>query len=306
MRGLGTMTNPVMVNLKSLPYGGAHYVISSEMENFVKSAIVEAVADDCLMNTKIHTKFLEQYLGWIQSSKLNTFVGLEKFPISAFSAGTTEAFDKFYLKNSSRRLRYFKGEYMYHQVAARQYFDYFGSFLEDDALDKNDCVVISLPFSDTGGEHPDMKKVLQQCDQLNIPVLVDCAYFGICSGIKFDLNHPSITDITFSLSKSFPVPHLRIGMRLTRTDDDDSLLVMNKTDYVNRLSVSVGTKVLENFGPDDIYNWYHTSQELLCKELSITPSNCVIFGIDLENAHSEYNRGGKTNRLCLSKYLTQT
>ena len=294
-----------MPNLKSLPYGGAQYVVSKELENFVNDCIHQVASENILQDIDIQTKFLTEYLLWIKSGRNNTFIGLDDFSVKAFSAGTTESFDKFYLKNSSRRLRYFKGEYMYHMVAARQYFEKGSCFLEDQPLSGNDAVVISLPFSDTGNAHKDMESVLDMCDLLDIPVLVDCAYFGICSGITFNLNHKCITDLTFSLSKSFPVPHLRIGMRLTRTDDDDSLLVMNKTNYINRLGAGVGLKIIQRFGPDYIHGRYRSSQERICKELNVDPSSCVIFGIDKNNQYTEYNRGGSTNRLSLSKILDQ-
>ncbi len=293
---------PTLVNLKTLPYGGAQYVVSSDLEQFVKSAIAKVAVNDCLWDNSIKQKFLDLYRSWITQSSLNIMSGLDNFPIATFSAGTTEAFDKFYLKNLHRRLRYFRGEYMYHQVAGRQYFKE-SKFVEDGDLDHNDVLVISLPFSDSGDAHPCMEQTLATCTKLGIPVLLDCAYFGICSGIEFNFDHACITDLTFSLSKTFPVPHLRIGMRLTRCDDDDALLVMNKTDYVNRLSCAVGVELLENFAPDMIFNRYRDRQIKLCNDLGVVASNCVIFGIDESGNYAQYNRGGTTNRLCLSKYL---
>ena len=295
------MNKLALANLKSLPFGGAQYVVSSQREQFVKSAIAES-ADYCLSDTAVHTKFTDEYVKWISQTKINTVKGIEQFPIAAFSNGTTEAFDKFYLRNQSRRLRYFKGEYMYHQIAGREYFDQ-SEFIENAELDSNDVVVVSLPFADTGGEHPEMQAVLEQCERLDIPVLIDCAYFGICADILFNFNYSCITDITFSLSKSFPVPHLRIGMRLTRTDDDDALLVSNKTQYINRISAEVGRKILAKYSPDDTYKQYFATQKNLCEQLDVTPSPCVIFGIDQNNLYSQYNRGTHTNRLCLAKYL---
>jgi len=297
------MTQPTLTNLKTLAYGGAQYVVNADREKFVHDSVIKAANNRCLWDTDLQRTFLDEYYAWIQSTTLNTITGIDNFKIKAFSQGTTEAFDKFYLKNSSRRLRYFKGEYMYHQVAGRQYFDYAGVFIEDEALEVNDCVVISLPFSDTGGEHPRMQEVLARCDELNIPVLLDFAYLGICSGINFDLTHPSITDVTFSLSKTFPVPHLRIGMRLTRHDDDDALMVMNKTSYTNRLSMSVGLDLIRTWSPDFIPTQYRTKQQQLCTELGVEPSNSIIFGIDSQNQYPEYNRGGQTNRLCFAKIL---
>jgi len=299
------MTNPTMSNLKGLPYGGAQYVVSQDLEKIVADFVTKCMNSRCLWDINIHQTFIKEYQGWIGTSHLNTVNGLDQFPIAAFSAGTTESFDKFYLKNRSRRLRYFKGEYMYHQVAGRQYFDQ-ATFIEDSDLEIDDAVVISLPFADTGNEHKDMVDVLEKCDRLEIPVLIDCAYFGICAGINFDFNHSSITDITFSLSKTFPVPHMRIGMRLTRTDDDDTLLVYNKTQYINRLSAAVGLELIKQFGPDYIYSCYAESQKKLCQELEVIPSKCVIFGIDVCDSYPEYNRGGLSNRLSFAKYLDST
>jgi hypothetical protein len=295
------MNKPTLINLKNLPFGGAQYVPSPEREEFVRQAIRSCA--NSLWLPKLQDEFVVKYRDWIGATKLNTVTGLDKFPVSAVAQGTTESFDKFYLKNSSRRLRYFKGEYMYHQVAGRQYFRTPSTFIEDDALDSNDAVVVSLPFSDTGNEHPQMKAMLAECTQLGIPVLLDCAYFGICSGIEFDLDYDCITDLTFSLSKTFPVPHLRIGMRLTRTDDDDALLVTNKTQYVNRLSVAVGLELMQMWNADVIPNLYADTQKEFCKALEVDPSDCVIFGIDTTKKWQQYNRGAATNRLCFAKYL---
>ncbi|CAB4128527.1 Aminotransferase, class I/classII [uncultured Caudovirales phage] len=295
------MTKPTLVNLKGLPYGGAQYVPSADRERFVRLAVRSSA--DSLWQPSVQDEYLSTYRAWIADTKLNTITGLDKFPISCVTQGTTEAFDKFYLKNSSRRLRYFKGEYMYHQVAGRQYFNHLALFIEDEELDTDDVVVISLPFSDTGNEHPRMKELLAKCTELKIPVLLDCAYIGICSGINFNLDYDCITDVTFSLSKTFPVPHLRIGMRLTRTDDDDALLVTNKTQYVNRLSLAVGTELMKHWSIDYIPSTYKDAQLDFCAKLGVEPSKCVIFGIDSTDKWAQYNRGGPTNRLCFAKYL---
>ncbi len=245
--------------------------------------------------------FCKKYLQWIRSTKLNSIKGLEKFPFLAYSNGTTEAFDKFYIKNNKRRFRCFRGEYVYHQVTWRNNWPDW-KFIEDDFLKENDAVIISLPFSDTGNEHPIMKTVLEQCSQLKIPVLVDCAYFGVCSNIDFNFDYECITDITFSLSKAFPLAYARVGMRLTRLDDDDGLMMLQKIGYTNRVSAALGTKIIEKYSPDYIVNKYLEKQISLCNELGIVPSNTVTFGLDYNNKYPEYNRGTATNRLGLYKH----
>ena len=290
-----------LLKLKSLPYGSVHCITNSELDQEVKDIICEVSQDNCLTNSTIHNRFLEEYYTWISKNTINTFNGLYKFQAKAFSNGTTEAFDKFYLANKNRRLRYFTGEYMYHLVNAKKYFDNYLP-IEDAKLDNNDVVVFSLPFAGTGSDHPLTEEVLTTCDALGIPVLVDCCYFGLCGDIHFNFDHESIKVVTFSLSKTFPVQHLRIGMRLTREDDDDPLFVYNKNTYVNRLGAAVGLKLIQRYSSDYNYTEYRGTQEHLCKELGIEPSKSVIFG-NSNNKYSEYNRGTVNNRLCLSKYL---
>jgi hypothetical protein len=257
-----------------------------------------------LFDDTITDRFCQQYAKWIDQTTLNTVTGLDQFPHLCYSNGTTEAFDKFYMKHRTRRFRCFRGEYMYHRLTWRNNWpDWF--WLDDDCLAENDAVVVSLPFSDTGGEHHLHQALLEGCDRLGIPVLVDCAYFGICQGIDFDFNHPCIEEIVFSLSKTFPVAHARIGMRLTRTDNDDSLFVSNKSNYTNRIGAYIGSCMLSKFSPDYVPLKYKNAQIELCKHLKVTPSNTVLFGIGNEE-WQQYNRGCPTNRLSLHRYLHDT
>jgi hypothetical protein len=253
------------------------------------------------LSVDLSVEFCEEYKEWISSTVLNTISGLEQFPFACYSNGTTEAFDKFYVKNRTRRFRCFKGEYVYHRLTWRNSWPDW-KWLDDECLDPNDAVVISLPFSDTGNKHSLHEELLEQCTEKGIPVLVDCAYFGICADIDFNFNHPCITDITFSLSKVFPVAHARIGMRLTRVDDDDGLFMTNKIGYTNRLGAQLGLELISKFSPDYIFNKYRQRQQELCLEHSVTPSSTVLFGIGGES-WQEYNRGTLTNRLSFNKVL---
>ena len=173
---------------------------------------------------------------------------------------------------------------------------------EDADLDANDAVVLSYPFADTGNRHKDHDWLLEQCTQLGIPVLLDCAYFGICHGLEFDVRYPCITDLAFSLSKTFPVAHARIGMRLTRVDDDDPGFVLQKSGYVNRVSCGLGLHLIGHFSPDYIYYSYKQEQLDFCHQLGVEPSACIIFGIG-DDKYQEYNRGTQTNRLSFYRYL---
>lgn len=291
----------ILPNLKGLPYGGAGVIIDPTIFDQVTNLINPKNAASWLNDPHINEKFLEKYRAWIAGSQKNRMYGLDNFNISCYSQGTTEAFDKFYLANNNRRFRCFRGEYMYHQAAWRNYFSNW-KFIDDQPIDKNDAVIISLPFSDTGDIHPETDNVLDECDRLGVPVLIDSAFFGICQNINFNYNRDCITDITFSLSKTFPVSNIRIGMRLSKIDNDDSLLVYNKSLYTNRLGAGLGLQLLDKWSADYACDSWTTQQSIFCNQLQVLPSPTVIFGLG-DTTWSAYNRGGKTNRLCFSKHF---
>lgn len=283
---------------RSLPFGNVFSIKDTDVVNLLDSLKVED-----LFNDEIQHQFLERYKEWILSTKNNTVKGLELYPYACFSNGTTESFDKFYAKHSTKRFRFFKGEFLYHRLSCRNN-NYNWKYLDEGELEQNDVVIISLPFSDTGSKHDCMDSVLDQCDKLKIPVLVDCVYFGVCSDIDFNFNRSCITDLTFSLSKSLCAANLRIGMRLTKVDDDDPLFVTNKIGYINKLSASIGLKLINTFSPDYIFNKYRFRQIEYCEILGVKPGNCVMFGLG-GDTWKEYNRERNTNRLSLHKFLAE-
>lgn len=282
-----------------MPYGSSGAISDPEalehLENF------DLNLNSIFENKEIVENFCNQYRDWIASTKLNRYIGLEDFKFATYSHATSESFDKFYMKNNKRRFRCFRGEYVYHQVAWRNGWPDW-KFIEDEELDANDAVVISYPFSDTGVKHKCHDKILHRCTELKIPVLLDLVFSGVSYDLVYDLSHPCITDVVFSLSKIFPLAYARIGMRLTRIDDDDTMFVYHKLSYNNRLGAALGLHFINKFDVDYITNKYHALQLEFCKQLDVCPSNTVSFGLG-DDRWKEYNRGTETNRLSFHKFL---
>jgi hypothetical protein len=286
-------------NIKDLDFSAA----ASIKDKQTLDVLSTPVDTDVLNDVELVEDFVQQYKSWISTSTNNKFIGLDNYQYACYSAATSEAFDKFYMKNSSKRFRCFRGEYIYHKIAWRDKFAW--AYIDDDELRTGDAVIISLPFADTGNKHISYDEVLDTCERLGIPVLIDCCYFGVCSDIEFNLNYECITDVAFSLSKAFPVAHARIGMRLTKEDNDDTLFAYNKPGlmYTNRLTASLGKRFITEFSPDYMYNTYREKQLEYCQLTSTTPSNTVFFGIG-DKKWQKYNRGTDTNRLSFHRYLT--
>ena len=286
---------------KHLPFGHSAAINDSEVEEFLKFLKFDFV--EILNNTSVVEEFNNKYKLWIERNSLNSCLGLDKYRYSLYSLGTSESFDKFYIKHKNKRFRCFKSEYLYHQLSWRNCFDWL--YIEDDIIKEGDAVVISIPFADTGDIHNEMKNVMQRCEEKNIPVLIDCAYYNISREIEFNFDYNCIEVITFSLSKTFPVAHARIGLRLTKEDFDDSLFVYDKSSYTNRIGAYIGLNLIRNFSPQFIVNKYKNKQEELCNFLNVAPSKTILFGISDKDNYKEYNRGGSTNRLGLHKFLNK-
>lgn len=287
------MTN-IPNNKSGMNFGSAFAIMDPETLKILREPFDASVIN----SESIITEYLNTYEEWIRSTQNNIVVGLDQYKIKAYSNGTTESFDKFYMKNNKRRFRCFKGEYMYHKLAWRNHFNW--AYVEDAPLHKNDAVIISLPFADTGNKHISYHDLMRKCNELEIPVLVDCAYFGACRDVEFDFTYQCITDLTFSLSKVFPIAYARVGIRFTKEDDDDTLLVYHKANYNNKIGAALGIKYLEKFTPDYIPSKYIDKQLEFCYNLGVQPSKTILFGIGGDE-WNEYNRGGKTNRLSFHK-----
>jgi len=112
----------IVPDRKKLAYGGAEAVVASGFVELVNQLSKTALDEQCLTSTSIQDEFVARYRPWIESTKLNQVIGLDQFPVAAYTNGATEGFDKFYLKNHTRRFRCLRGEYMYHMAFCRNYF----------------------------------------------------------------------------------------------------------------------------------------------------------------------------------------
>ena len=249
-------------------------------------------------------EFCENYSNWIQSTKLNNLIGLENFKSKQYVHGTCQSFDFFYLSHIRKRMRCFKGDFAYHRLSWDKKFNW--CYLEDDHIQTNDAVIMSIPFSDSGDIHQRTYEILDDCEKWGVPVFIDCAYMIMSRDIELDFNRECIQGVSFSMTKGFyGAEHLRIGLRLTKEFTDDPVEVFNQFEMINWIGPDIGLKLMNNFEVDYIQNKYYDKQIEICKELNIEPSKCAIFGITDKNnfKFKEYDRGTNWRRVCISSLL---
>lgn len=291
----------VSKDLRDKPYGGAWVIDDQNVLKSIQTFLDQNRYFDIINNTNVH-EYLDNYFQYVKLSK-NKLVGLDKFKSLAFSLGTTQSFDVFTLSNQNRKLVNFKGDYVYHSIIQRTQYGLTNTISHVDEIQKDYCLVISCPFADTGEEHPQMSAILDRCDELKVPVLLDMAYVNISEGINIDLQHDCIQAITTSLSKVFPLGYVRVGMRMAKQKTDDPIDMITSVDWVNKLGIGIANHLFTDYDSNYITNKYKKQQLKMCKDLDILPSKSVIFGVDCNNKFDEYNRGYDTNRLCLAKHF---
>jgi hypothetical protein len=236
---------------------------------------------------KRYDGFLNKFDKWVHSSNKN----VKGLPSNKYlTTGITDVFDKTYIKYN--KIGIFPGEYRYHQMVLEEY-------TAESRITYNlaeaDIIIVSHPFSADGLSS---EKKLQLADSYNKPILVDCAYFGVCSNVSFDFTpYKNITSVAFSLSKTFGTGNLRIG--LLYTNDFYPYAIWDEWGYRLHSNIHHHYNLIDKIGPDDLAKQFKKQQLDLCNKYELQPSDTVMFGLDNSDRYINYRRHD-LNRICLS------
>lgn len=276
---------------------GAKAIPDNKMKEWVNSIN----SSSYLYDGDIKSKFIQKFKHWLKCSELNKLENLHLYTNIKICNGTAHAFDTFHWRHKTKRFLFFKGEFMYHKACFKDNINW--SYLDDTELTSKDAVIISVPFSDFGRQHETLPSILDTCDHLNIPVLLDFAHLPCTKNINVDLSHKCIDMITFSLSKAFyGAENLRLGIRFEKEDIDDSIDILNSVNMINNISLGIGLEYMNNFSID--YNWktYEQIYYQICSYKNLEPTDCIMFGSGGEE-YNDFNRGSYINRVCVSDLI---
>ncbi len=250
--------------------------------------------NDKSMDTGIQAEYLSFLPTWIQRSKLNRVVGLERFPLRRLTSGNTQAFDDFYIRHHDRTFKFLPGEYPYLSKYVRSW-----ALLDDHTgLTRKDALVMSAPFSGTGNLHPRFYELLERASNIDIPVLIDCAFFGITRDLDLRLDHRCIEAVCFSLSKAFGAGCFRSGIEFSKQNGGPTS-IQNEWVYVQLLSAKIGLEIARSYSPDYIPDKYRARQLEICEEYGLTTSDTVVFGLG-DQRFDYFDIDGVVNRVCVT------
>jgi len=255
-------------------YSSGNCIKDKELIEFTKSVQLNKY----LLDPWIVKRFEEYFPTWFKKCPRFQFKGIDEFKHSCFAQGSQETFINFYIKHRDRRFRVFKGEYWWHMECWKK-LGLEWAYLDEDDIKPNDVVILSCPFARLGDEHPQQKELIDQCEKLGVPVMLDFIYLPNTTfdNVQIDLTPTCIQSLSFSMSKTFPIANARVALRMTKEKVYDPMQIANDENVANRLATGIGVECMQQFNVDYMVEKYHTEQQHWCKILGLTPTKVVHF-----------------------------
>lgn len=217
----------------------------------------------------VYENFKTEMEQWILSSPFNTLIGLENFTRKDIIIGCTQFIDTIYMQGP---VQVITGDYRYHERLGNTY-------TIPGSLQEGVPLIIAMPFPSTGSPHKQMKEILDECLDKQIPVHIDGAWYSCCRDIEFDCNHDAIRSIGISLSKGCGLGWNRIGLRWTRETKADAITIMNDFHMNNRALAMIGLHFIRNLPAD--YLWFTHGERYykICRDFNLAPTKSIYLAL---------------------------
>ncbi len=277
---------------------GARAIFDNEVYQYIKDVASELWNDpDHNMTFSDVEEFKTKYVSKINEYKHSKLLGLEHFKHTMVTDGVTGSFLDWYIEHGKDNLVVLKGEYPFHERNGIKVLEHFTQ------IEKGKTLILSLPFSATGGIHSNYFSILEWCGSNDINVLIDAAYLNISGIGEIPILHKSIKSVATSLSKVYNTGMNKIGIRFDIEKPNTPTQQLNDWSYVNHHSINLHSSLMDKYSLSYIYDKYKDSQIDICNQEGMLASETVIFGLSTDDKFKEYNRAGIINRVCLSKEM---
>lgn len=252
-------------------------------------------------------EFLDFYPKWIASSKLNKITGLDSYKYRYTSLGVTQGLDwwGYWAIANGYNLKMFRGEYPYNRDVWLGPEIHWHHSIDDTGIQQGDAVIISIPFSGHGRKHDKWDWLMQECNEKNVPVFVDCAWFGTCHGIEVDLDQPCIKMVGFSTGKGLSCGNWRAGIVFTDfTEEECAMGLQTEWRHGIHLNVSASLHLMKKFSPDTMPKKYMESHKAVCEHYGFTETNCIHIAEAPQTPEwKSFHRDDRYNRVNIAKAI---
>jgi len=217
---------------------------------------------------RIQDEFLKQIRSWLAVDPYVSIAGLEDFPFVYITNGISNAIET--LIYEERHLVIHEDEYPFYRFV-RPDSTIVTNFAERECA--NNLVVLSNPFSRNGNiDHA----LYQSAVNTGASIWLDCAYMGSIAEGKIKLAD-SVETVCFSFSKGFSLQYNRIGVMFSKKQNP-ILEIYKEFAYVNSTAANIALSIMNTFGVSDIARLFKPHQVKICKNLGISPADCVWLG----------------------------
>ena len=138
---------------------------------------------------------------------------------------------------------------------------------------ENVPLIISLPTWQYCDIHPEWETILKICEQRNIKIHIDGAWFQSARNIKFDFDHPNIESFGMSIGKGIDLQWNRIGLRWSRQKTIDSITLMNKLDQIHHTAITCGAYIMNNVEKDYAWSKYADANKRIADRNDLQQTN---------------------------------
>ena len=209
----------------------------------------------------VQERFIENFVPWINKGHMK-FIGLKDFKHVYVTNGITEAIHTTMIEHGLRPMTQ-KGEYP-------GYFAHAKVFRENGLVLRNRIKVLSLPFYNSGLEHPTTTETLEENS------FIDCAWAG-GSGIKKTYDVSKVGYVAFSFSKMFALQYHRVGILFSKKPVKTFDIYKDKA-YVNLAGIDLVNQLM-SFSPSYFYDKYKEIANTICDKMNIETTPSLWFGL---------------------------
>lgn len=197
---------------------------------------------------------------WFLGSRRNKVVNVDDFAYTDFTYGCTDYIDNFLAKQKDFQI--LEKEYSYYSLLGIKP-------TPINELRENIPVIVSLPNYFYGNSRPDWSLLLDVCQNKNIDIHIDAAWYTATKDFNLDVSHPSIKTIALSITKT-GFEWNKFGIRLSRKKTIDSITIRNHNkSWINQNTLNCANYILDNIEVDHAWDSHETAYNLVCEKFNL-------------------------------------
>ncbi len=206
----------------------------------------------------------------IIAHKYNTINGLTSYPNVDIIQGNQHYIDSLLIEYGVQGVQTFEHDYGYYRkVTPNIQYTKTGSLASDKPL------IIAAPMPGYMNLHPQWEQILDECDQKNIDVHIDGAWWCCSHSLTIDLERECIKSFSVSLSKALDMGWNRVAIRWRKQNVMDNAHLMYDAKMISHASVEIARYHLQELSVDYFIDTYLDKYNQCVRELKLRPGKVI-------------------------------